>query len=94
MNIRKLSRKEIFSSLAVCVPTIKSQYYSLQVLLDEQRRKDSNDPFDEDLKRLEKVNDSLASTIREIERTIQLMTPYCTACPPSKARICGSCNVI
>jgi len=59
---------------------LKSQYYSLQVLLDEQKRKSSQDPFEAEIERLEKIRDTLRTTLAAIERTLQLMVSACAAC--------------
>ena len=76
---------------------LKSQYYSLTVLLDEQKRKSSQDPFESEIERLEKIRDTLRTTLAAIERTLHLMVSACANCSKcaalkSVARSCA-CNI-
>jgi len=92
-NVRSLNRKEIFAPLAIHVPAVKSQYFSLQILLNEQRGKTSSDTFEEDIKRLEKVAHCLESTVREIKRVLHNLEQFkCPTCP--KERFCDGCQII
>ena len=85
-KVQPLDRKQIFAALAVHAPMLKSQYYSLTVLLDEQKRKSSQDPWEQDIERLEKIRDTLRTTLAAIERALQLMVfacSHCSKCSPA-----------
>ena len=95
-SIRRLDRKEIFAALAVHVPTIKSQYYSLQVLLDEQRRKSSEDPWEGDIERLEKIRNTLRKALLAIDQALERMVSACARCQgncESVTRVCSACSI-
>ena len=95
-SIRRLDRKEIFAALAVRVPTIKSQYYRLQVLLDEQRRKSSEDPWEGDIERLEKIRNTLRTALIAIDQALEIMVSACARCNPKcepVTRFCSACSI-
>jgi len=96
MNVRQLDRREIFSALAVRVPMLKGQYFSLKVLVDEQKHKSPDDPYEGDIERLEKIRNTLKTALLAIDKTLERLASACARCNGKcepVTRVCSTCSI-
>ena len=95
MNVRQLDRREIFSALAVHVPMLKGQYFSLKVLVDEQKHKSPDDPYEGDIERLEKIRNTLKTALLAIDKALERLASACARCNSKcgpVTRVCSTCS--
>ena len=75
---------------------LKGQYFSLKVLVDEQKHKSPDDPYEGDIERLEKIRNTLKTALLAIDKALERLASACARCNSKcgpVTRVCSTCSI-